>query len=291
MSGSMISSSVPGHIVTYNGKDYTATAGGGNIAIRTLLPESSNATIVGGTGYEYWVNGANYPPSGDLDTVYQTPGKWRIEVRPDTVIDSLVFLHTIKIGDSANMAAAGGISGKNNYSIGVDWDNTLYYFNARGDTMCDYHVLNAVAGDRTVNIIGCDLMRSTLYDIRLNGVVISSATTDTNGVFKSTVPIPAGTYMVEITHASPTGIVADNSASGDYYLFPNPASDKIFIKDAKGGVEKNIWVSIFNVNGEKVLQKNATTDHWIPVSIPSGVYEVNITNGKSSQLLKLVIVK
>ncbi len=291
MSGSVLGTAVPGHIITYNGQDYTASAGGGNIAIRTLLPAASNTTLVGGAGYQYWVNGNNYPPSGSPDTVFQTPGKWRIEVRPTATTDSLIFLHTIKIGDSANVAAAGGISEKNNYSIGVDWDNALYCFNAEGDTMCDYHVLNSVTGNRNVSVVGCDLMRATLYNVKINGIVVASATTDTNGVIRATVAIPSGVNVVEIIHANLAGEIVQNNSSADYKLFPNPASDKVFIRGIKGVGEEPVSVIVFNSNGETMMAKEGWTEHWMPLSLPAGNYLVSISNGKSAQILKMVIMK
>jgi Secretion system C-terminal sorting domain/Heparinase II/III-like protein len=288
MSGSVINTAVPGHIITYNGRDYKVTTGGGNVAIRTLLPALTNSTLVGGTGYEYWVDGTNYPPSEVPDSIYQTPGKWRIEVRPNTVTDSLIYLHTLKVGDSANVAIAGGIGQKNNYSIGVDWDNTLYYFNAHGDTTCDYHILNNIPGSRSLSIIACDLKRSTSYDVKLNVVVATTASTDSNGVLRCNVNLSTGTYTVEITHDK-TGVITVSNKPACYEIFPNPAKNKIFIQCKSENAEKNIAITIYNEVGVKVTEKNVVTKNWVSVALSPGIYYISINDDKGIETLKLEI--
>lgn len=290
ISGIATSTAVPGHITTHTGRDYSAVSGGGNIAVRTLLPDSSNTTLIGGTGYEYWVNGVNYPPSVAPDTLYQTPGKWRIEVRPNTISDSLIYLHTIKVGDSANVAAPGGISQKNNYSIGVDWDNTLYYFNAHGDTSCNYHVLSNIPGGRTGNIIACDLKRTILYDVKINGVVVTTAVSDTNGVLKKSVILPPGLCLVEITQ-DVTNIIPVAKEPKLYEIFPNPAAGIIFIKDVNDRAEKPIQLTIFNLNGLKISGQNTTSNRWSQIDLPAGVYIFKINDGNKTYSSIITITK
>ncbi|HHH55299.1 MAG TPA: hypothetical protein ENK91_16690, partial [Bacteroidetes bacterium] len=73
ISGTIIDSHIPAHIETYNGNTYSAVNGNGSIAIKTLLPENSTTTLIGGKGYEYWVDGTNYEPLFTPDTAYYTP--------------------------------------------------------------------------------------------------------------------------------------------------------------------------------------------------------------------------
>ncbi|MBK8587101.1 MAG: hypothetical protein IPN88_17525 [Bacteroidetes bacterium] len=93
INGSIVNTTVPNHIETFNGQDILQTNGSGNVAIRTLLPVNSNTTRIGGNGYEFYVDGINYPLSVIPDTIHTSLGAWRIEVSPTTVVDSLIFLH------------------------------------------------------------------------------------------------------------------------------------------------------------------------------------------------------
>lgn len=127
INGNVVNTSVANHIETFNGKDILQSNGNGNVAIRTLLPVNSTTTRIGGTGYEFYVDGINYPLGLIPDTIHTTPGAWRIEVQPSTILDSLIFLHTIAIGDSSNVSVAGGKGQQNKYTIGVDWTNTLFF--------------------------------------------------------------------------------------------------------------------------------------------------------------------
>jgi len=117
VNGVIVSTTVP-VIWKHFGRDYTMSRQGGNVAIRTLLPSTTLTTRIGGTGYEYWVNNTNYPPSGSIDTIHSTPGKWRLEVVPTQVADTLVFLHTVKIGDSINPSLPEGTGQINGFTIG-----------------------------------------------------------------------------------------------------------------------------------------------------------------------------
>ncbi len=282
ISGSLLTSDVPGHIEKFNGKDYLAQSGKGNVAVRTLLPELSNTTRIGGTGYEYWVNGLNYPPTGTLDTIYQTPGKWRIEVRPNSVTDSLLFLHTIKIGDSANVSVAGGVGQQNNFSIGIDWDNALYYFCKTGDTLCNYHIMDNIPGGRTVMVKAFDLYKNTLYDIVVNGVVNTTGTTDTNGTLIHPVILPSGNCKVEILRdrTIATTIETNNSK---YKIYPNPAHNELTI--TYNGIITT--VSVYNLSGQKVYDGNFNAGK-VKISLgdlPDGFYLIKINNDEIRRFL------
>lgn len=219
ISGTVTRTEVANHIITYNGSDYTAANGNGNIALRTLMPANSNTTLIGGAGYEYWVDGKNYPPNATPDMSFYTPGSWRIEVRPDAVPadGNVVYLHTIDVGDNTIPAKAGGIAFQNTVSVGTDWENVLYFFAADGGVNKDYHIFNEVNGGRTVSIYAVDLAPD-LYSVKIDGAIAAMQNTDTNGVLQISVQIPVGSHTVEITKDCST---VPLQATGSTHIIPD----------------------------------------------------------------------
>ncbi|MBM4465902.1 MAG: hypothetical protein FJ014_10175 [Chloroflexi bacterium] len=111
VSGNVVNTTVPGHIVTYDGNLVTATSGhhleglasysglaDGKLFCRTLLPASHTITLIGGAGYEAWVDGVNSPyDPGDR----HQPGDWRVEVRPTAATTEHLFLHVLQATDAS----------------------------------------------------------------------------------------------------------------------------------------------------------------------------------------------
>jgi hypothetical protein len=211
LSGSLVNALVPNHIEAYNGKDITQVNGSGNVAVRTLLPLNTTTRRIGGTGYEFYVNGTNYPVSGTMDTVHTTPGKWRVEVSPTTVTDSLVFFHTIKIGDITNPSQAGGITNPNSVTTCADWDNTLYCFNTQGDTGVTNHLVNNVPGSRAVKIFATDMQKLRWFDLKIDNTILASASTDSNGVLQTQFGLGSGNHTIAITTRNLQGTVYYNN--------------------------------------------------------------------------------
>jgi hypothetical protein len=191
--------------MNYGGKEYTVVNGNGSVAIKTLLPVNSTTTLVGGNGYEYWVDGLNYPPLTLPDTVFYSPGRWRIEVQPSNPEDSIVFLHTIDIGDTIHVALAGGLALQSNFSVGADWEDTLYFFSSKGDTNVDYHVFQGINGARNIGIFAADLLPG-FYSLKVDGFIAVTVCTDTNGILKSALELSSGNHTVEIAYSITTSI-------------------------------------------------------------------------------------
>jgi hypothetical protein len=283
MSGSTINTEVAGHIETFNGKDYTVTNGNGNLAIRTLLPDSTNTTRIGGAGYEYWVNGANYPPLVTPDTSYYTPGSWRIEVSPKTITDTVIYLHTINIGDNINSSIAGGIALQNNISIGIDWNDTLYFFSADADTGKIYHYFNQVNGSRTIGLFAADLSIGTYY-VKVDGTIVSTINTDTNGILQTSLSLLSGNHLIEIVQWF-TSIDNPFSVDNRILIYPNPAQTELnFIIKT---YSQKIVIEIYNSIG--LLMMKATNTQKIDVSLLSnGIYIVKVNLDGKYYMLKFV---
>ncbi len=286
ISGSIINTAVTNHIETFTGHDILQTNGRGNVAVRTLLPANATTTRIGGNGYEFYVNGVNYPEGGITDSTHTTTGNWRIEVSPTTVTDSLIFLHTIAIGDSTNVSVAGGVGQQNNYTIGVDWTNTLFFFNAQGDTNSTYQVMNNVPGGRTVKIFGGDLVPTMLYDVLVDNNVVSSHTTDTVGVLETTITLGPGNHKVEISNQT-VGISTNIMNEGGIFIYPNPATNLLTLR-CEELISKEI--KIVNLLGKTVYQATII-NHLSTIDISnlsSGVYFIQLKQGSNNYNCKFV---
>jgi hypothetical protein len=85
------------------------------------------------------------------------------------------------------------------------------------------------------------------------------------------------------------------SAQNNMQLYPNPANDMVYI-EVPDEVNDIRAIAIFDLRGRTVLVKNnpsfAGGISGIDVSgISNGIYQVRITSGKTTKILKLVINK
>ncbi|HRY32588.1 MAG TPA: heparinase II/III family protein [Bacteroidales bacterium] len=198
VSGALIMEEVPGHIMTYDGTDLDVENGSGRLSLRTLLPENGTVRLTGGTGYEYWVNGTNYPPLTQPDTLHGTPGKWRLEIRPPFVSDTVLFLHTISIGDTAGQVQAGGSLISNSISTGVDWDDAIYLFSHEGDTGMAAHLAENLPGGRSVTVWAADLKASDSAYIFIDTVFSAARHTGTDGIIQGGCLLQGGNHSLSI---------------------------------------------------------------------------------------------
>ncbi|MCF6170019.1 MAG: heparinase II/III family protein [Bacteroidales bacterium] len=270
LSGNIIYADVPGHIETYDGNICYATNGNGSIAIKTLLPDSSTVTLIGGTAYEYWVNGSNYPPDNTHDSTFYTPGKWRMEVRPKTLTDTIIYLHTIDIGDSTNTAVAGGIALQNTFSVGTDWNDTLYFFSSDADTGKTYHVFYNVAGNRTVGIFAADLIAGA-YNINIDGLTYATTSTDTSGVLTSAVLLTQGNHTVEIVLT--TTAMNELNGMNSLSIYPNPTNTELNILLPSSSFPYETYIYDSNA---KLMMKNANRTRLDISGLPSGLYFIRL---------------
>ncbi len=283
INGTITNIQVENQIETYDGTEYTIKNGNGSVAIKTLLPINSNTTLIGGNGYEYWVNGTNYPPLSPPDSNYYTPGKWRIEVKPNEITDTIIYLHTIAVGDSISIAEAGGQAIKNSHSIIADWKDTLYIFSANGELNKNYHLIHNVSGNRNIGIFACDLSTGN-FDIKVNGSLVSTSISDENGILDSFIGLEEGFHDIEIiNHILST---EESLFSKNSFIFPNPAHSEINI-DLE--LDSDLFtVQIFDQNGQSIIEK--TNRYRIDISeLAKGQYHVKIIQNKvsySSSFLK-----
>ncbi|MCS6982469.1 MAG: T9SS type A sorting domain-containing protein, partial [Flavobacteriales bacterium] len=284
VSGTVVNTQVPGHIVTYNGQYYTATNGNGSVALRTLLPTQSTARKVGGPGYEYYVNGVNYPTAYQPDLNFYTPGSWRIEVRPATLPPDgkVVYMHTIKTGTDVQPAQPGGLALQSPHTLGADWENTLYFLAADGGINKDYHILNGIQGNRSVHLLAVDLQPGT-YHIRLNNNVVATVPTDTNGVLRHTLNLPAGSHTIEILKAVQSTDPATLPLA-EVSVYPNPAQDYLVIR---GNFPDLLRVDVLTTDGRLVASYQNRL-HLDVSPLPAGVYVLRIVSESEFIMRKFV---
>lgn len=283
LSGTLINTAVPNHIETFNGHDIQQTNGNGNVAIRTLLPLQTKTTRIGGTGYEFYVDGVNYPLDVIPDTINTTPGAWRIEVEPASVVDSLVFLHTIAIGDSANQAVAGGVGQQNAYTIGVDWVNTLFFFNALGDTNTMYQVMHEVPGSRVLKIFGADLIPLQPYFVVVDNAVVSALNTDSVGVLETNITLQTGTHMVELKNTS-AAVHPINTQEASLLIYPNPTRNELIIA---GAIDRDVELEVSTLLGSLLLKARDTDKLDVSALLP-GIYILSVKQGTAIYKAKFV---
>jgi len=274
ISGSIIDTQIANHIETYNGSEYKAKNGNGSVAIKTLLPTNSITTLIGGNGYEYWVNGNNYPPLFEPDTSYYTPGRWRIEVKTSELKDTIIYLHTISIGDSIQIADASGLAIQNSHSIIADWNDTLYFFSADASLGKDFHIADNVSGNRNIGLFASDLSSGN-YDIKIDGIIITSSMADENGILKSSVDLDEGNHSIEIINHILS--LDENTKLNTNLIFPNPAHSEINITLPSESLPFEI--RIFDNSGHCVLEK--VNQLKIDIStLAFGQYHVTVTQNK-----------
>ncbi|MBK8587100.1 MAG: T9SS type A sorting domain-containing protein [Bacteroidetes bacterium] len=178
------------------------------------------------------------------------------------------------LSDSANVSAAGGISQQNNYTIGVDWTNTLFFFNAIGDTNALYQVMNNVTGSRTVKIFAADLIPTQQYEVLVDNNVVTSLNTDSVGILETTVLLSAGNHKVEISNTI-TSVISINNYSQPIIVFPNPTANEINI------ISNNLLnseIEILNLIGELFIKTSNASK--IDVScLNKGVYILKVRQG------------
>ncbi|MCS6991639.1 MAG: heparinase II/III family protein [Chitinophagales bacterium] len=283
ITGSVINTEVPGHIVTYNGQLYTAANDNASVTIRTLLPSQTTVRKVGGPGYEYYVNGVNYPTDYLPDLSFYTPGSWRIEVRPTSLPANgkVVFMHTIKTATGLQQGQASATALQSAYSLAADWENTLYFFSADGSVGSEYHMVTGLMGSRTVQLLAADLQPGS-YQIRLNNNVITTAETDSNGILQQEILLPAGIHTLEILKNIQT---ADNQLSEPASMvYPNPAGHQVFIS---GSFHGPVYAELIAADGQRLRTYTNQLGFHV-ADLRPGMYMIKIHDEKGLHLFKFV---
>jgi hypothetical protein len=305
VSGQIINTQVPGHIETFNGKNYVEINSSAYININTVYPDSTLTKRIGGTGYEYWVNGTNYPPSGNPDSVYATAGKWRIEVIPKLSLNSVFsdtvnMLHTLSVNDVGIPPEQIAVKIKNETTLGCDYLNKLFLFNDKGDTGTVSLAANGIPGSRTVSLFCFDLKRNSSYSLFVDGININEYTADSTGIILKQIYLSPGNHNILMVLSS-VKIPEQNSLIPGYYMlypnFPNPfnSSTKISFD-----IPKEIYVKIvlYDVSGKVVMEiinSNVKAGKYTQTirtdNLSSGVYYIKLESAEHKSTMRIVLLK
>ncbi len=282
MSGALTEAEVPGHIETYDGNDHMSANGEGSIALRTLLPTNSRTTRVGGDGYRYWVANADHPPSTSIDTTIYTPGNWRLEVRPEVMADSLVFLHTIRTGTDVQPAQPGGVALISSSSIAVDWNDTLLLFSASGEVDVMQHLMNDLQGPAQFHVLAGDLMEGA-YCLFIDGTQVASGQTDGNGFLQVPLLLGNGTHTLEVVECS-TGMPTITAEADDIAAYPNPTEGELRLWNPG----QPLSAEVFDALGRPILATDLRTgSNKIDLSgLPAGCYMIRTDDGSAVRVMK-----
>lgn len=100
-------------------------------------------------------------------------------------------------------------------------------------------------------------------------------------------------YGVFKGNVNAIGIEEQNQSSNVFLMYPNPANNKVYVKNEYANIE-DVILTIYNLHGEivyeKKIEKVLSLNEIIDVStITSGVYVVNILTKTQSSSTKLII--
>lgn len=83
-----------------------------------------------------------------------------------------------------------------------------------------------------------------------------------------------------------TNLSTEKNLINEIKIYPNPASKIVFVRN----INSNVKVSVFSITGKAVIEKEINSDTQIDVSkLNKGVYFFNLTNGKSTTTMKVVV--
>lgn len=142
--------------------------GDGKLFSKTLLPEKTIIRKVGGSGYEFYVDGTNYPISGASDP---ENGAWRIEVEPsgsDIKKDNL-FLHVLYAADSSitEMPNTEKIETNSGEMIGafIGRENIIIFNKAEGQVDTSSNIIYNLSGEGASKHLIADLKPNIEFTI------------------------------------------------------------------------------------------------------------------------------
>lgn len=290
INGTITKSEIPGHIETYNGNEIFQQNGNGNVAIRTLYPQNTNTTLVGGDGYEFYVDGVNYPVNTVMDTINTTQGKWRIEVSPNKTIDTMTYVHSIKIGDELNPAEAIGQAKVNKTTVCVDIDTVLFFFKGTNPDFWGYRI-DSIEGGRTVDMFFPELDYGVNYLLQIDNSWDTLIYTNKSNfqLFTNRV-IPEGKHSISLYIIIPDDVEQSYTQS-DIKLFPTP-NNGVFSLNYDKEKYPNTEIEIYDLSGSIIYKSNYSSDEIINLAnMANGTYIIKFSSMKSSKYIKFVIEK
>ena len=246
VNGSMTAQEVTGHIESYDG-DYVSSTHPMNsqkLYVKALLPSARTIKRIGGTGYEFWNEGKNYPLqptcngcgyTGGNKTYEEalpgpnnkySAGQWRLEISPSVNSAQDIFLNVINVPDTADpmpeivRISNGDGNMPSNNMIGAQIKKAaehgivLFASNINGDALtadANYTVTTKQAKHMIFN-----LKPNSLYRVKADGVDITSSPFRTSG---------SGLLVFTHSDAVDSSKSYSVSLSGTADIYPAPPMD------------------------------------------------------------------
>lgn len=274
---------VDNHIEKYFTNSFIIENGNANALIYNISPKNSYVQIIGGSGYEFWVNGKNYPPNAMPTNPKLTTGNWRAEVKPQTVQDTMMFLNIISLNDAPQTLDLSKIqSVENSISTGLLWGENFYIFSSGGKTNVDYHYVDNLKEILVDQVIVQDLSPGN-YEMYINGKRLS---TEINAL-----PNKCVSYKLsENTAISKIEIKLkrdniDYKVNAAFYVRIVPVSNEVIIL-----TEENInkyYIKIFDNLG-KLRGKYENTSSINVSFLESGIYFIEIHYDNKTYYYKII---
>jgi len=165
--------------------------GDGKLFLKTLLPVNRKIRKIGGSGYEAWVNGRNYP----IEDNRANYGEWRIEVKPAIPQTDDVFLHVLYLTDvsTLSMPVVNRIDGTN--LIGAQTSNKVVMFSKSGAEI-EFGQFT-ISGTGTFQTFIANLVPNTIYSVTVDGKTVKEYMTTKVGILSFNLNLK-GTHSVSI---------------------------------------------------------------------------------------------
>ncbi|MFC2076351.1 FlgD immunoglobulin-like domain containing protein [candidate division KSB1 bacterium] len=275
------------NIASYRGDLTKVMTGGSALYVKTLLPEQHQVRLVGGAGYEFWVDdpGANYPLDNRNETA--EPGSWRMEVIPEGDWSSAVFLNILYPTVNTDETPPEGQLLEEDGTIGAQIGDWVVHFSQEG-------------GGAALDSLGYSVQHSgklnhLITDFRWGGVIVlqdsieiarAPVSPEGNIYFESS---GGGDFLITIDPASAApgpdeketkGAIPKNFALFNYPNPFNPATTLAF----RVGLESEVELAVYNIMGRKVrtLEKGTYSPGTYRIGwdgrddrggeLPSGIY-------------------
>lgn len=266
----------------------------GNAQIKTLLPVDIEVTLVGGSGYQYYVNGVNYPPTDDTRS---EGASWRMEIRQSSTQPpkkSIHILNAIEIGDNLSPAENNSeLISTVNSSILLKWDENLFFFGKSFTGFPNNNHLTNISSleDGSYKIYAYDLRPNHLYHIKKGSTTLVSKYTNINGFLQTDILNITGNDLKII----PSTIFEERfqPQHPNIKLIPNAiisgATLNIVVdKDLGDGIKH---LSLYNLNGTLMIEDTFKGNSYnIPnLHLQPGVYIVKITYNAEIMESKLIV--
>lgn len=140
-----------------------------------------------------------------------------------------------------------------------------------------------VLGGRTIGIFAADLNVNS-YHIKVDGIIITTVSTDANGILQSSLTLPTGNHMIEIVTNSTQ--IDELYKTSTLAIFPNPTHSELNI--VLPSSQSPFVTKIYDVNG-KLVMKNSSQIKLNISSLSSGQYYIQVIqddNYYSSKFIK-----